>query len=455
MSTSSSSRDVHLSNQSASSVVGSSSKRGAIAGYGGPGIGGKTNKQQGKHVTPSASTSVTSERESGVGSAAASDEVGGARGSGSKQQLNDGGKAVSNDRGGTSGRGVSPAADAMSSKGVATSRGNRKFGSNKMGKELPRNHSTSSGSSNPNPAQSGSGSNYSFGSNSAPRVDTSISSSHRNNTPPPSLTSQSNLSRSAQPVSTSSLSSVSSSKRNDHLPSKDLPPSGRVSQHQPLSTTSSRSKSSNASRSTLTKSHRHHQHCEGGERDSGNEHQRIGKRGSSDSSRESDKEIGEPPTGGGGSWMKKSGSRSASTAAANMTSSSNDRLSSSSPLPSTTGSSGGHVTSRSNQKQSSFNSKLQGENAWNQDVAEEWADEEIDPSVFSECSTDDDKLRNKRKKAAAAAAQSMTSSSSVGVVTRPVATAGIPTPTTTTTVSFTASHSWQEVTKTTRYFEYA
>ena len=58
---------------------------------------------------------------------------------------------------------------------------------------------------------------------------------------------------------------------------------------------------------------------------------------------------------------------------------------------------------RSNQK-SSLNSKLQGENAWNQGVAEEWADEEIDPSVFTECSTDDDKLRNKRKMKVAAVA---------------------------------------------------
>ncbi len=117
---------------------------------------------------------------------------------------------------------------------------------------------------------------------------------------------------------------------------------------------------------------------------------------------------------------------------------------------------------RSNQK-SSLSSKLQGENAWNQGVAEEWADEEIDPSVFTECSTDDDKLRNKSKmKAAAVAAQSHSHSHSQpqahsqsqtvgGVVSRPLATTGIPTPTTTTTVSSTATtHSWQEVTKTTR-----
>ena len=118
---------------------------------------------------------------------------------------------------------------------------------------------------------------------------------------------------------------------------------------------------------------------------------------------------------------------------------------------------------RSNQK-STLSSKLQGENAWNQGVAEEWADEEIDPSVFNECSTDDDKLRNKSKmKAAAVAAQShshtqaqthsQSQSQTVGgVVSRPLATTGVPTPTTTTTVSSTATtHSWQEVTKTTRY----
>ena len=85
-------------------------------------------------------------------------------------------------------------------------------------------------------------------------------------------------------------------------------------------------------------------------------------------------------------------------------------------------------------------------------MAEEWADEEIDPSVFTECSTDDDKLRNKRKmKAAAVAAQSHSQTMGGGVVSRPLATTGVPTPTTTTTVSSTASHSWQEVTKTTRY----
>ena len=116
------------------------------------------------------------------------------------------------------------------------------------------------------------------------------------------------------------------------------------------------------------------------------------------------------------------------------------------------------MTSRSNQQKPTLNSKIQGENAWNRDMAEEWADEEIDPSVFSECTTDDDKLRNKRKlKAAAVAAQSATTLSttssgvgSVGVVSRPTATTGTPTPSTTTTVSSTATHSWQEVTKTTR-----
>ena len=86
-------------------------------------------------------------------------------------------------------------------------------------------------------------------------------------------------------------------------------------------------------------------------------------------------------------------------------------------------------------------------------MAEEWANEEIDPSVFTECSTDDDKIRNKSKmKAAAVAAQSHSHSQTVGgVVSRPLATTGVPTPTTTTTVSSIATtHSWQEVTKTTR-----
>ena len=191
------------------------------------------------------------------------------------------------------------------------------------------------------------------------------------------------------------------------------------------------------------------------------EHQRVSKRGSSDSSRESDKEVADLSVGGGSSWVKKSGSRSGSTSGGgNANLSSNDRTSSLSPLPSTqVGGGSGHVTSRSNQQKVTLSSKLQGENAWNRDMAEEWADEEIDPSVFSECTTDDDKLRNKRKlKAAAVAAQSaMTSSTtssgmgSVGVVSRPTATTGTPTPSTTTTVSSTATHSWQEVTKTTRW----
>ena len=88
----------------------------------------------------------------------------------------------------------------------------------------------------------------------------------------------------------------------------------------------------------MSKSHRQ------AERDSGTQHQRVGKMGSSgrDSSRgESDKEGGggealPPPT-----WGKKAGQKSASSTATT----SSERVGSSSPLPSTTGG-GGHVTSR-------------------------------------------------------------------------------------------------------------
>ena len=392
--TSSSSRDVRSSSQSSSSTT---AKRG----------GSNTKAKQSKpaSVTPSASTSMASERESGVGRAAG-DEMGGAR---SKHVSSDGGSKLSSDHG----RGVSPAAESLPPKGV-TNKGSRKWA--KSGKDSSRNQNASS--ANPHP------------DSSATARETSTSASHRNNTPSPTSTAHHNSTQPAQPAPVLS-------KRNESL-LKDVP-AGRTShqqQHQASTSTTSSSSSSrgkgNPSRSATSKSHRHHQHDER-ERESANEHQRIGKRGSSDSSRESDKEVWESASG---SWTRRSGPRATGTT------SSNERTSSLSPLPST---SGGHVTSRPNQK-ASLGSKLRGENAWNQDVAEGWADEEIDPSVFSECSTDDDKLRNKRKmKAAAAAAQSM-----VPMATRPLATTGTPTPTTTTTVSSAPSHSWQEVTKTTR-----
>lgn len=181
----------------------------------------------GKHVsiTPSASTSVTSERESGVGGVALDEGGGATRG---KHQSNDNKMMAGSDRG----RGVSPISltDPQQSKGATTNNsrsGGRKWGATKSSKESSSVASTARGSSSS--ISTSSNSPHHQGGSANPPHTGVTSTSHRNNTPPPTSTSQSNSSRSSQQPSASSISG----KRNDTV-SKELPPSGRAAQQQAL-----------------------------------------------------------------------------------------------------------------------------------------------------------------------------------------------------------------------------
>ena len=183
----------------------------------------------GKHatITPSASTSVTSERESGVGGVA-SDDRGGGGGTRGKHQSNDSSSKV--ELGSDSGRGVSPisSTDSQPNKGASTSNsrgGSRKSGATKSGKESSRSSgsSTSTTSSN-DPHHPG-------GSLNPPhtRGDSITSRTPWNTTPPPTSTSQPNSTRLSHQALTFSSSSVSG-KRGEGGVSKELPPTGKTQQ---------------------------------------------------------------------------------------------------------------------------------------------------------------------------------------------------------------------------------
>ncbi len=188
----------------------------------------------GKHapITPSASTSVTSERESGVGGVALDD--GGGGGTRSKHQSNDSSKTAS---GSDRGRGMSPisSTDPQPNKGAALNNsrgGGRKWGATKSAKESSSVASRGSSSSTSTTA-SNDPHHHQGGSLNSPhphiRGDSVTSPSHRNSTPPPTSTSQPNSTRLSHQPPVSSSSAVSG-KRGEGSVSKELPPSGKTQQ---------------------------------------------------------------------------------------------------------------------------------------------------------------------------------------------------------------------------------
>lgn len=186
----------------------------------------------GKHapITPSSSTSVTSERESGVGGVALDDGGGGTQG---KHQSSDSSKAES---GSDSGRGVSPisSTDSQPNKGAATNNsrgGGRKWGATKSGKESSSAASRSSSSSTSTTSSNDPHHHHQGGSLNPPhtRGDGITSRTIWNTTPPPTSTSQPNSTRLSHQALTFSSSAVSG-KRGEGGMSKELPPTGKTQQ---------------------------------------------------------------------------------------------------------------------------------------------------------------------------------------------------------------------------------